>query len=150
VNGLAKILVIEDDPVIMQSLCEALRDAGYETVAAHNVARGREQARWARPHLILLDLGLPDGSGLEILEVLAETDSLVPVLVLTGLDPADVKMSALRSGVQQFLKKPVRKPALLHAVAKLVATSKDTRDRAGRIGATFDWQDSLQSGSHRR
>lgn len=130
-----KILVVEDDALILRSLCEALNKAGYRTIAARNVADGRKQARWAKPDLIVLDLGLPDGNGLDILEVLADIGSLVPVLVLTGLDPAEVKMPALRSGVQQFLKKPVRKPELLHAVAKLIAT---TDPKSG----IFDWHES--------
>lgn len=150
-NKLAKVLVIEDDAIILRSISDALREAGYETVVARNVAGGRQQARWTRPDLIILDLGLPDGNGLDVLEVLTEIGSLVPVLVLTGLDPAEVKMPALRSGVQQFLKKPVRKPQLLHAVAKLVATADNAN--AGwsrRSGGAFDWQDSQATGTQRR
>ncbi len=150
-SSAGKVLIIEDDRIILKSLCEALAAEGYETVAAHNVAGGRQQAQWARPDLIILDLGLPDGNGLDVLEVLAASGSLVPVLVLTGLDPAEVKMPALRSGVQQFLKKPVRKPELLHAVAKLIATTDNPSESwSPRRGGVFDWKSTHAAGTHRR
>ena len=144
-----KILIVEDDPLILRSLCEALHDAGFDTVSARDVKGGQQQVRWARPELIILDLGLPDGNGLDVLAPLTDSGSLVPVLVLTGLDPDDVKMPALRSGVQQFLRKPVRKPALLHAVAKLLATSDSgSTDWNPRSTGAFDWQGTHSN--HRR
>jgi len=149
-SALGRILIIEDDALIRRGLCESLGAAGFDTVAAQDVAGGRQQARWAHPDLIILDLGLPDGNGLDVLEVLAESGALVPVLVLTGLDASDVKMPALRSGVQEFLKKPVREPALLHAVAKLLATSDATRSWSPRGSGTFDWRTDSGYGTHRR
>lgn len=139
-TGHGKILIIEDDKLILKSLREACSEAGYQTIVATDVAGGQRQARFGRPDLIILDLGLPDGNGLDVLEVLADIGSLVPVLVLTGLDPAEVKMPALRSGVQQFLKKPVRKAQLLHAITKLIAASDNAGDGwSSRSGGVFDW-----------
>ncbi|MDG2306423.1 MAG: response regulator [Candidatus Binatia bacterium] len=88
---------------------------------------------------------------MDVLEVLANSGALVPVLVLTGLDPDEVEMPALRSGVQQFLKKPVRKPALLRAVAKLLATSDNAAEGwSPRSGGNFDWQSNHAVGHYRR
>jgi DNA-binding response OmpR family regulator len=137
-----RILVIEDDPAIRAGIGHQLRRAGYVSLVAATVAEARARLRNTAIDLIILDLGLPDGSGLDILtELRGDPDSArIPVVVLTGRDPAEVKAPSLRGGAQLFLRKPAREPAILDAVAKLMHVTERTPDNL------YDWQRSQGRG----
>lgn len=131
-----RVLVIEDDPAVRGWLGVQLRRAGYQIFAASTVEEGRTRLLSVRPDVLILDLGLPDGSGLQLLDELRQGESFthVPVVVLTGREPAEVKAPSLRGGAQVFLRKPARGNELLDAVAKLIARN----DRP--VADLFEWQ----------
>lgn len=131
-----RVLVIEDDPAVRGWLGVQLRRAGYQIFAASTVEEGRTRLLSVRPDVLILDLGLPDGSGLQLLDELRQGESFthVPVVVLTGREPAEVKAPSLRSGAQVFLRKPARGNELLDAVAKLIARNERP------VADLFEWQ----------
>ena len=138
-----RVLVVEDDPAIRAGISHQLRRAGYLPFVAATVAEARVRLRNTAVDLILLDLGLPDGSGLDLLNDLRQDDAehaRIPVVVLTGRDPAEVKAPSLRGGAQVFLRKPAREAAILDAVAKLMGASERTPDNL------YDWQRSQRRG----
>jgi two-component system KDP operon response regulator KdpE len=109
---MGRILVVDDEPQIHRFLAPALAASGYETVRAE---RGDEALRLAAaraPDAILLDLGLPDMDGHEVLKKLREfTD--VPIIILSARDREAEKISALDAGADDYVEKPFKLGELL-------------------------------------
>ena len=101
-----RALIVEDDPASRETLATFLRRRGYEVQCASTVAAGRAKLNAGVTHLIL-DLRLPDGTGLRLLERAQEQGFPVKVAVVTGLDKGDVLADAVMMQPDAFLKKPV-------------------------------------------
>ncbi len=99
------VLVIEDESAMRRFLSAALTSHGFKVIEAGTVAQAIALATEARPAAILLDLGLPDGDGLDLLRTLREW-STTPVLVLSARDREDDKVTALDAGADDYLTKP--------------------------------------------
>ncbi len=111
----AKILIVDDDPAIRRLLARTLDRAGYAVVEASD-GRGALAARDIdKPNLVLLDLGLPDRDGLEVLPLLAKQPGLA-VIVLTARDATDEKVLALDLGADDYVTKPFDTDELLARV----------------------------------
>src|SRR5689334_21844677 len=102
---LTNALVIDDEPQIRRLLRLALEGNGYRVFDGANGKDGMLQAAQCRPEVILLDLGLPDMEGLEVLKRLREW-TRVPVLVLTVRDREADKITALDAGADDYVTKP--------------------------------------------
>ncbi|MDQ2981087.1 MAG: response regulator [Actinomycetota bacterium] len=114
----AKILIVDDDHDIRDLLAIRLRAEGYETAFAADAMTAISVARHEEPDLILLDLGLPGGTGLTVMERLKNFPALahIPVLIVSARDPELTEEAALAAGARAFLHKPVDHRALLEAV----------------------------------
>jgi len=106
------VLVIEDDREVRQFLYDALVEHNFRVVEAATAAQGEELAVQSRPDAILLDLGLPDRDGLELLCKLRER-AATPVIVLSARDSDGDKVSALDAGADDYLTKPFSAVELL-------------------------------------
>ncbi|ULH17580.1 response regulator transcription factor (plasmid) [Deinococcus sp. KNUC1210] len=111
------LLIIEDDADLAALLRGDLEAAGYRVRIASSVVAGLTMARAAFPNLVLLDLGLPDGTGREVLVRLRRSSLTVPILVLTGRDSVEQKVDLLTLGADDYLVKPVQPPELLARIA---------------------------------
>ena len=99
------ILVIEDEPPIRRFLRASLRGAGYRLVEAETGQQGLSLAATQPPDLVILDLGLPDMDGLQIIEDLRRW-SQVPIIILSARDREQDKVIALDRGADDYLSKP--------------------------------------------
>jgi len=99
------VLVIEDEVAMRRFLSAALSSHGFKVIEAGTVAHAMTLATETRPAAILLDLGLPDGDGLDLLRKLREW-STTPVIVLSARDREDDKVQALDAGADDYLTKP--------------------------------------------
>ncbi len=106
------ILIIDDEIQIRRFLRVSLEAAGYRTVEAATGEEGVTQAAMARPAFVILDLGLPDLNGLEVLKRIREW-SHVPVLVLSVQDAEQDKIAALDAGADDYVTKPFSMGELL-------------------------------------
>lgn len=114
-----RILVVEDDADARRALDIRLRANNYEPHFAADVPSAVASARKSRPDLVLLDIGLPGGSGFTVLDEfrsLPETLS-VPVIILTGRDTCSNRCLALEYSVEDFLQKPVENRTLFERIA---------------------------------
>lgn len=109
-------LIIDDEIQIRRLLRLALESRGYTVREAENGALGLQEAAFQRPEVVLLDLGLPDMDGLEVLKRLREWSS-VPVLVLSVRDQEAVKVTALENGADDYVTKPFSTAELVARLA---------------------------------
>lgn len=105
-------LVIDDEPQIRRLLRVTLEANGYRVFDAANGQDGVAQTAQRRPDVVLLDLGLPDLDGVEVLKRLREW-SKVPVLILSVRDAEDDKVAALDAGADDYVTKPFNSAELL-------------------------------------
>jgi DNA-binding response OmpR family regulator len=113
-----RILLVEDDADTRRGLELRLTAWGYETSSASDSVSALGLARSAQPDLVLLDLGLPGGDGLVLLERLKAlaTTKMIPVVVLTAREPGASRQSALDLGAVAFLQKPAENEELKAAI----------------------------------
>lgn len=102
---LTRILIIDDEKAIRDTLKLNLKSENYMVEEAINGLEGLEKVKIYHPHLIILDLGLPDRSGLEVLREL-RTWTKIPVIVLTVFDDEATKVKLLDVGADDYLTKP--------------------------------------------
>ena len=130
----AKILVVDDDPAIRRLLARTLDRAGYAVVEAGD-GRGALAGRDIdRPDLILLDLGLPDRDGLELLPLLVRPPAPA-VIVLTAREATDEKVTALDLGADDYITKPFDTEELLARVRS--SLRRGARATAERVVVGF-------------
>ena len=110
-----RILTVEDESNIRRFVKLALENENYEVFEADGVKRGLIEAATRRPDLVVLDLGLPDGDGLEFITDL-RTWSSIPVIVLSARSNENDKISALDAGADDYLVKPFGAGELLARV----------------------------------
>lgn len=101
-----RALIVEDDPASRETLATFLRRRGYDVDRAATVAAGRSKLTPDVTHLIL-DLRLPDGQGIKLLEYVKQQNLPIKVAIVTGLDRGDVLDTAVTLQPDAFLKKPV-------------------------------------------
>jgi two-component system, OmpR family, response regulator RegX3 len=99
------ILLVEDEESITTPLAEALERDGFHTEIAHTVADGLAKGRSARPDLVLLDIGLPDGSGLDVCRELRASSS-VPIIILSARGEEADRVVGLELGADDYVVKP--------------------------------------------
>jgi two-component system, OmpR family, KDP operon response regulator KdpE len=123
----ARVLVVEDEGSILRSLSSVLRAAGYEAVGAETADQALQAAALRPPDAVLLDLRLPDASGLEVCRRLREW-SEVPIVVVSALGDEGEKIAALDAGADDYVTKPYAPGELL---ARLRAAMRRAAAPAG-------------------
>jgi len=103
---LMKLLLVEDEPALRAALLGSLRQAGYVVEEAATFAQAQEKIMLYQYDCVLLDLTLPDGSGLDLLRALKAAGSPAGVLILTARDAVDDKVTGLDLGADDYLIKP--------------------------------------------
>jgi DNA-binding NtrC family response regulator len=131
-----RVLLIDDEEQIGKLLNEGLQSPGVEFFSAPDASTGYERACALRPNLILLDLGLPDADGMELLDRLLTENPNQEIVVFTGLYSHEKAVRAIRRGASDYLTKPLPVGQLVkqvHKMARLeerVTSSSQPRDRA--------------------
>jgi FixJ family two-component response regulator len=117
--GKPTVLIVDDDQVVTQQLVSLLRAAGYPSISTLDPVQGFMAAQRERPGLILLDVNLPAGGGLRLLDRLlkATTTQLIPVIVITASEDQTLEGQVRTKGAVGFLRKPIEAEKLLAAIA---------------------------------
>ena len=115
-----RLLIVEDERRLADRLGQGLREEGFAVDLAPSVAAGRDRMIESSYDAVLLDLGLPDGSGLELLREWRGEGVVAPVLVLTARDRTDEKVAGLDAGADDYLTKPFDFGELLARIRALL------------------------------
>jgi len=120
--GLPRVLLVEDNEAIRNAFSILLGECGYQVLQAASGAEALESAATARPHLILLDLGLPDMSGLDVARALRarEESRETPIIALTGRALETDQEACMAAGCTGYLTKPIDTEQLLKVIAGFV------------------------------
>ena len=152
-----KILVVDDEPNIVDILRFNLQREGYEVLAAYDGQEGLDKARSEGPDLILLDVMLPEKDGFQVCEELRKTDRLTPIIMLTAREEERDRVMGLELGADDYVVKPFSVRELLARVrTNIRRTAVMTEEaspaaetnllRAGRITVDPDRQLVLKDG----
>ena len=126
------LLVVDDEPEIRRLVCEILEDEGYKVAMAENAAEARTLKNSINPHLILLDIWMPDTDGITLLkEWVAENSLHCPVVMMSGHGSVESAVEATKLGAYDFLEKPLSMAKLLLVVVRALEASNLQKENAG-------------------
>ena len=108
-----RILLVEDDAMISESICASLKDASYAVDSVDNGQIVETAVRSQNYDIVLLDLGLPGKDGLMVLKLLRQSHPHLPVIILTARDDIDSRLSGLDGGADDYMIKPFDMSELL-------------------------------------
>lgn len=126
-------LIIDDEAPIRRLLRLALESKGYEVHESAAGLRGIQDAAFHRPDVVVLDLGLPDIDGIEVLRRLREWSD-VPIIVLTVRDQESIKVAALDSGADDYVTKPFGTAELIARLAAIQRRKRNGGEPACTVG----------------
>lgn len=115
------ILIIEDETIFANAVKKQLTRAGYQCKIATNIENARENFLQQTPDLVLLDIQLPDGSGLDFLGFIKAQNDSIPFLVMSAYGEIEDAVSAMKIGATDYFKKPIDLQELLINVEKVLA-----------------------------
>ena len=130
-----KLLVVDDDQIILDSLCEYLRFEGFDVTGVPSYSKAIEQLQIFSYALVVTDVNMPDGSGLELLNLIRKNHPQIVVIVITGYGTIESAVEAIKLGAYDYLTKPIIDDELLLAVERgvkqhcLINENKDLRSR---------------------
>jgi DNA-binding response OmpR family regulator len=124
--GHKKILIVEDEKDCLLTLAAELRVSGYKVVSACDAVAAVMIARQEKPDLILLDINLPAGSGIVVMERIASMGAIAttPIIVVTASDSATTKKLAFENGAAAYFQKPFDFNELLEAIQNALKGSR--------------------------
>ncbi len=128
---MARLLLVDDTPnLILKQVHRVFDEAGHEIDAALTGEDGVRQAATRTPDAILLDLRLPDLSGLEVYRRLRQFDARIPVIFITASNDADSAIEAMKQGAFDYLLKPLDTQQLRRVVGQALELSRLAREPA--------------------
>jgi DNA-binding NtrC family response regulator len=115
-----KILIVDDDTIILDSLCEFLTIEGYQTDGATSVHQAKEKLERQAFALVITDVNLPDGDGFELLNLIRQHHPRTVVIMVTGYGTIESAVEAIKNGAYDYLTKPIIDDDLLLAVERAI------------------------------
>ena len=135
-NNRYKILLVEDDPNIRTLVATLLENAQYQVLLAHTCSDAQLLFDSHRPDLVILDLGLPDRDGLELLQAVRQQDS-TPFIILSARSHEADKVQALDMGANDYVTKPFGSAELMARVRSTLRTSRHSTGTGHLPGGCF-------------
>src|SRR5574338_1131245 len=121
-----KILIIDDEDSILQSLKLYLTTLGYEVTAASNAAEGMQVVYHNNPDLVITDLKMPETDGLGVREKVRETGN-IPCIIMTAYDDIDSTIKAMQLGAYDYIEKPIDTPKFKELIRRALESKTLSR-----------------------
>ncbi len=125
---MAKILLVEDDPILSETLIELLEDEGYDLTLAQSANEALEATYSSEYELMLLDVNIPDFNGFELLQMLRNSGNKTPSIFLTSLNDIASLSRGFEVGADDYIKKPFDFDELLIRIQALLRKSFNTKN----------------------
>lgn len=119
---MARIMIVDDEPVIIDTITMLIRRMGHSPISARKGEQAITTFRKERPHIMILDLGLPDISGLDVLKRIREFHPDTPIVILTGDNTENLEREARSLGVWDFVLKGSNLGPLKEIIERLMKT----------------------------
>ncbi len=129
------ILVVEDNRDTADLLCKIIQRAGYNASACYSISEAQEAVKISPPSIALVDLGLPDGGGVSLIQTLGEYN-VKNIIVVTGSQNMDTTLDCLRAGAFDYLQKPVSAQELIGSLNRI--TRAESRQRIHYYDEMFE------------
>lgn len=140
-EDIASVVVCEDDDVTLELLCDHLVADRFSVLPAPSASDALRLCRYNHPDILLLDLSLPDASGLDVLREIREADGLesrfdprLPVIVLTGRSAETDRVRGLNSGADDYVTKPFSYAELRARIGAVLRRRANRREGPRRVG----------------
>lgn len=137
---MAKILIVEDDKALNEGIHLTLRQNEWEFIQAYSLLEAREYLKRETTELIILDINLPDGSGLDLLKEVKEVDPNVKIILLTANQMEIDIVTGLESGADDYITKPFSLMVLRARVKVQLRNQKEIEDIFQQGHFYFDFQ----------
>ncbi|ADB52921.1 response regulator transcription factor [Conexibacter woesei] len=128
-----RVLVVDDEPNIVDVISMALRYQGFEVASASSGAEALAQVRQFRPHLLLLDVMLPDMEGFEVARRLGAERARVPIVFLTARDATDDRVRGLTLGGDDYVTKPFSLEELVARIRTILRRTGMAEPESSRL-----------------
>ncbi|MFH0782607.1 MAG: sigma-54 dependent transcriptional regulator [Pseudomonadota bacterium] len=119
-----RILIIDDDQQLGASFAKILLQEGYKIANAYSGREGIETVKTFEPHLVILDIRLPDISGLEVFAIIHELFPKLPVIIITAFGSTDTAIGAIQQGAYDYIYKPFDVPEMLLLIEKALVAGR--------------------------
>ena len=123
-----RILLVDDEPTIREAVVMLLEGEGYETITADSLLQGRAALERGGIDLVISDMRLGDGTGLELLQHLGTDADAPPAIIITSYSSLETAVEALRAGAVDYIIKPFANDELLHAVRRAIQERRMRRE----------------------
>jgi len=143
----AKILVVDDTPLNVKMLADLLAFKGYQVATAASGAEGLAKIESEHPDLVLLDVMMPKMNGYEVCQKIRANPAtgMLPVVMVTALDPAQERVKGIEAGADDFLSKPINQPELLARVRSLLRVKELWNTVQSQAAQLAEWNQKLES-----
>jgi DNA-binding response OmpR family regulator len=139
-SPLATVVVCDDDEATLEPLCDHLRADRYEPLAAPTASDALRHCHYSHPDLLLLDVGLPDASGLEVIREIRDCDAVgasydreLPIIILSGFSEPHQRVRGIVAGADDYLTKPFHYPELVERIGAVLRRNRGRRSGPRRI-----------------
>jgi DNA-binding NtrC family response regulator len=119
------VLVVDDDPIFTQFTQNILSSKGMNVVTAYNKAEGLDLFEKQHPDCVILDIFLPDGSGVDLITPIRSIETKVPIIMVSGQNEVDEVVRAMKDGANDYIKKPFQGDELLLKIQMVLETSQN-------------------------
>ncbi len=142
-ESLKKITLVEDDPILIRALALTIQGAGYSVECFNSIATFESKFDASQLDLLVMDVGLPDGDGIEKLKQLRQSGYKFPIIIVTARDHEDSVVAGLAAGATDYIKKPYSNKEL---VARIKAALREPilSEKILRIGELMIHADKRQ------
>jgi len=143
----AKVLVVDDTPQNVKLLADVLGAKGFVAITAFSGEEGLAKVAAERPDLVLLDVMMPGISGYDVCRRLRAdpATALLPVVLVTSLDPHEERVKGIEAGADDFLSKPIHQPELLARVRSLLRVKALQDEVQRQANELREWNANLES-----
>lgn len=139
---MSRILVVDDEEKTVMLIRKILEAHSHKVTAAYSGRQGLSRAVRTMPHLIVADIMMPDMDGLEMLRKIKDETGrtwMIPVIMLTGVEPEKAMREAMYSYAECYLVKPVNEAALMDVVTRVLSVKRPGRGWRAYLAAVEGW-----------